>query len=126
MREQDIYVYVFGIRKKNRVSGPVKVGISATPSKRLASMQTGCPDELVLVTTFRFHCRENAKSIEAIFHKLHDKDRRKGEWFNLIPSDAIQYLITYIECMITLNQDVTEQQLQSIMRAVDMYDEAAA
>lgn len=61
-------------------SGPVKIGKADNPHDRLAALQTGHPDELVLlrVVDTDFDC-------EDIFHERFARLRIRGEWFQFDP-----------------------------------------
>lgn len=73
-------------------TGMLKIGVSNNPELRVKQMQTGSPDELVLVYT-SLVC-SNAFAIEAEVHEHFAEYRDKGEWFNsdLKVSDVIQFL----------------------------------
>jgi hypothetical protein len=78
-------VYVIGRR-----GGPCKVGMSADPIKRLASIQTGCAMEVEIWGYCTFPSRLVAKSFEKAAHQSLARKRMFGEWFAVEPEDAIQ------------------------------------
>lgn len=124
MSERDVFVYVLGVRKKGRITGPVKVGISADPPSRLTTLQTGCPDELILIKTVRLWCRQNAQSIESVFHEINVKHKRHGEWFDLTPDVAVVSLVWCLSMMVALNEDDANH--SAIMCATGAHSEVAA
>jgi superfamily II DNA or RNA helicase len=80
-------------------AGPVKLGLSATPERRLKQLQTGHPQVLRL-----FH-KEMVSDDLVYFleHNLHNDLRHlrlKGEWFTLTVDAAllhIQYTLIHYE-----------------------------
>ena len=67
-------------------TGPFKVGISSSPQKRLAALQTGNPTRL----SVHFEMdSEDAARLEAKFHSAFEHARLSGEWFTL-PLEAIR------------------------------------
>ena len=72
--------------------GPVKVGISSNPKKRLDGIRTSCPFHIEIAFSFCFPGRELAEIIEREFHLIQDSVRLHGEWFDLDPLEAIYHL----------------------------------
>lgn len=72
------FIYVIG-----RVSGPVKVGISAKPEERVKYLQCGCPFQIWLLAVAKVRSRLFAYNIEQSFHSSNSEERRKGEWFDM-------------------------------------------
>lgn len=62
--------------------GPIKIGVSNAPHLRLAELQTGMPNELVLLAT-----RHGNNRAEKELHQRFAADRIRGEWFR--PSAAV-------------------------------------
>lgn len=85
------FVYVIG-----RNEGPVKIGISSRPDKRLGSIQNGCPFPIEILYKKRLHTRLKARSAEQYFHKLHFGSRLAGEWFNMTAAVAIDRLRSFL------------------------------
>jgi hypothetical protein len=81
----DCSVYVIG-----RSEGPVKVGISAYPWGRLATLQIGCPFKLELLHTHKARNRLHALAHEEMFHSVYKEYRMIGEWFELDAEAAIE------------------------------------
>jgi hypothetical protein len=79
------YIYVIAADS----AGPVKLGISFDPDRRLRELQTASP------VTLNIHHREpvNAslvKTLEKILHRDLAHHRRRGEWFGLSVEEAIK------------------------------------
>lgn len=88
----ETHVYIICRIKSNKPKSPVKVGISSNPAKRIASLQTANPFQLVLLTTFYCPTREMARSLEASFHETQSDRRLWGEWFNIHPMEATELM----------------------------------
>ena len=56
--------------------GPIKVGVACDPTRRLAELQTGCPDKLRLLAT-----RPGGIQEEHRLHAQFAQSRIRGEWF---------------------------------------------
>lgn len=80
MRKRQTAVYVI----TNTGQGVVKVGISDDPTRRLDTLQTGCPNELSLFYV-AFH--SEAQRIETLVHHALRSKRVHGEWFQ-VSADA--------------------------------------
>jgi predicted GIY-YIG superfamily endonuclease len=81
------------MKKQNKASvyvitnnnGMSKIGISRTPEKRLATLQTASPYKLDM-TYLAAH--SHAERVEQEAHKLLKKHRSHGEWFACAPCIA--------------------------------------
>lgn len=98
------YIYVMAASRDDGLSEPVKVGISANPASRLSSINTAAPFRVALHRVFRMPSREMAQALERKFHELNADKRLNGEWFHMVPDDAVQSLafgftFAYIEVM---------------------------
>lgn len=60
--------------------GPVKIGCSVDPVKRLAAFQAGCPIHLELIATM-----ESVPSLERALQHKFAADHQHGEWFAWSP-----------------------------------------
>lgn len=58
----------------------VKIGIANDVKSRIASLQTGNPNALVLLACYDF---PNASVVEKTLHQKYDSQRVRGEWFDL-------------------------------------------
>lgn len=83
------YVYIIA----SNSNGPVKIGHSKDPQKRLKQLQTGHSDKLSLYHMEEFDGLEKAKLFEKIIHKNINYQNRSGEWFNLTVDKAKNQLI---------------------------------
>lgn len=72
----DRYVYV----AKEAVSGRYKIGISRDPEARIKQLNTGNPEQLILVHAYL--AIEHRHVSETLAHSLFNEHRLKGEWFN--------------------------------------------
>ena len=84
MKTENTFIYVIGYDEE----GPVKIGISTKPERRLKQLQTG--QDKVL----RLHHTESTSSgfpkfLEQFVHSQVNHRRLKGEWFDLSVADAI-------------------------------------
>ena len=57
-------------------SGPIKIGFATDLTKRIASLQTGCPDDLRLLAVV-----DGGREVERRMHNRVAGDRIRGEWF---------------------------------------------
>lgn len=84
--EPDRFVYV----AKESISGRYKIGISKNPEKRIKELNTGNPEQLILVHAYLVS--EQGNLSESLAHSIFEENRLKGEWFkenidlNLLPS----------------------------------------
>ena len=62
---------------------PAKVGITRSPTNRLAELQTGCPFRLAMPWRWRFPDRGLAREVERRFHRERASWSVCGEWFDL-------------------------------------------
>lgn len=65
----------------------IKIGITTDLANRVRQLQTGNPQRLIVLRTFKFVSWEAAKSFEALMHKRYARFRAHSEWFNLNPLD---------------------------------------
>jgi len=96
------YLYVIG---HNRPSGggvcrPVKVGITKNPDERLKQIKTSAPWPISFVCVFWFPTDEIAAGTEKAFHDHHADSRTNGEWFNVGPNEAAEFLAEYINAFL--------------------------
>jgi Meiotically up-regulated gene 113 len=66
--------------------GLVKIGMSTNPEARLATLQTGSPHKLRLAYVLATNI--DAAQIEGEVHRILDKNRCAGEWFDVTPQRA--------------------------------------
>ncbi len=68
----------------------IKIGYAANVKKRLASLQTGSPHELIVLWEFTGLTEAEARKIERAAHKALADKRLKGEWFDATLDEAIE------------------------------------
>lgn len=81
----DVYLYAIG-----PVDGPVKIGISRDPYKRLVQIQTACPFPVKLLHAQPCESRKIALEDEAFLHRHHANEHMHGEWFHIVGWQAIE------------------------------------
>lgn len=87
--QHNCWVYLIGfIQPDGTRHGPVKIGIAADLDRRISQLQTGSPYTLELFKCLPFGCREHAKEMERGLHKLFERQRTQGEWFDLDGDDV--------------------------------------
>jgi hypothetical protein len=64
-----------------RMGDFVKIGYSATPKDRIASLQTGCPQPLEVLGIWN----AGTKTDEKAYHERFAAHRTHGEWFHAVP-----------------------------------------
>ncbi len=89
MRERPTYVYMIGHeRKDGMLGGPVKIGVSDDPAKRLKQMQTSSPQKLAILAVIAMPMRKAAFMLEAVLHAYFADKRMQGEWFDVCAFEA--------------------------------------
>lgn len=89
----DHFIYVIAtVTTDDAIIGPVKIGITDNPCRRLSAIQTSCPLKIGIAIAFRFPDREVARAIESSVHNFLDDWNFIGEWFEISPSDAMRSL----------------------------------
>jgi hypothetical protein len=79
-------VYVVGTS-----DNPVKIGVADDMDARLAGLQCGCPELLIVHYTLAVPFKV-AHAVETACHKHFAEHHRRGEWFNVHKDDAIEAL----------------------------------
>lgn len=77
------YIYVIAASSE----GPVKIGFSKEPEKRLRQLQTGHSEPLHLF--YKEEVNDAARLMEKAVHDTIGYKRARGEWFNVTADDAI-------------------------------------
>jgi len=80
----DHFIYVIAAHDQ----GPVKLGISAKPERRINELQTGHANRLHIYHTEPVPI-EKARLFERLLHKSLNHLRTHGEWFDLTTEQAI-------------------------------------
>jgi Meiotically up-regulated gene 113 len=84
-----MFIYVIG-----PIEGPQKIGLSGDVEKRLQTLQTGSPLDL------QIHHKEpiGSKQVRNLEKKIHTElnhKRKRGEWFDLTPTEAKEFVIFF-------------------------------
>lgn len=86
-------MYLAAAIKDGKFSAPIKIGISKNPEKRIEDISKNMPYDISLVHVFTFKNKREAEFFEHGFHKKYKTQSLKGEWYDLIPSGALHWLI---------------------------------
>lgn len=81
-----MFIYVIGNNEKRQ-----KIGFSKDVNKRLKSLQTGNPEKLILHHYVEIP-ENRVRIIEKKIHTELSYKRISGEWFNLSPDEAKNFL----------------------------------
>lgn len=72
--------------------GRVKIGKAVNVASRLRTMSTNAPHEVRLLHSREFPNAEAAYHVETRMHRFFHRDRAKGEWFDMEPALAVDFL----------------------------------
>ena len=79
---------------QNKGTREFKIGITNDLNRRLKELQTGCPNELIVVKIYTHYQRKFTERYERILHDYYTKQgcriREDGEWFRLDVSDIAE------------------------------------
>src|SRR5690348_1063373 len=78
--------FLYLICRATAPQAPVKIGMSYYPPRRLAALQTACPDRLMIYETWMVP--GSARQFEGIVRRHFSGARLSGEWFALEPELA--------------------------------------
>jgi len=105
------YVYIIAVKDESgKFCAPVKVGMSDSPNARLAQLLTGSHVAMGIVHAFALPNREIATHIEKAFHKIKKKHRRRGEWFDMDPAEALLCMCINIDAAMASLTSLTEEE----------------
>lgn len=85
-----MFIYVIGPKE-----GPQKIGLSGDVEKRLSTLQTGSPVDLMIHHKEPVETKQVRKLEKKIHRELNHK-RIKGEWFDYSPEDAKAFVIFFV------------------------------
>ena len=86
--------YIYCIQGES--GGPIKIGISKQPYKRLTQLQGSNPNNLKIIKVSQIACRDVEKSIQKKLNKFKmNKERKGGEWFE--PTSEVLEFIEKLE-----------------------------
>lgn len=74
---------VYFIYCGDKESSPVKVGVTSDIERRVSSLQTGNPYQLICKAFIPCDSKEQSYRLESFFHRQFRKNRMVGEWFRL-------------------------------------------
>jgi len=83
----DHFIYVIA----SSADGPVKLGISAKPERRINELQTGHANRLQIYHTEPVP-GEKARLFERLLHRDIGFRRTVGEWFDISVADAVAHV----------------------------------
>jgi nitrous oxide reductase len=86
-------IYIIGVS-----DNPVKVGLADRPRTRLAQLQIGNPDPLILHHVVRVP-HQVAPQVEAAAHATLASHHRIGEWFNVSAEEAREVVVKHAEAL---------------------------
>jgi hypothetical protein len=83
---------IYVISSINHNNGPVKIGISDNPDKRVKQLQTAFPEKLEIKYIEPFTTKIKARTFEKYLHKDISHLKSHGEWFSITVQEAINYV----------------------------------
>lgn len=80
-------------------SGPIKIGVSENPKKRMHNFQTANASLLHTFFSIDVGTRELAMELESDIHEVYSeyRTRASGEWFSISSNQAIEAIETAIQ-----------------------------
>jgi len=81
------YLYAIGPND----NGPIKIGFSKNPIQRIKTLQTAHPSPLVIHKMVAFET-DKIRLVEKSIHQSLSYKKKKGEWFNITPEEAIDFI----------------------------------
>jgi hypothetical protein len=126
------YVYLIQSKQFPFWRSIYKIGIANDVESRLAQLQTGNPNELVIESCYEF---PNAQAVETALHQRFSKERVRNEWFELTNADLEDFenICTLLggmpfvpESEVSSFDDVDEaEEIQETVFSGDKFDYAA-
>lgn len=95
-------------------SGRIKIGTADDPVRRLATLQTGSPEQLDLIGTL-----PGGRALEARLHRDFARERLRGEWF-----ECSDRLVLFLGDRLGWGR-LTDQQAESARKAAAAWAEFA-
>lgn len=83
--DNSCFLYIIAQERSNFI----KIGVTADIDARLAQLQTGNPQRLVIVRLFLLKDLTAAVRLEQLFHQRYQQLRVQGEWFRVSPMDLL-------------------------------------
>lgn len=111
----DSFVYIISKFENDQLVGPVKVGMSNEPWKRVATIQTACPFKVELAWIFEVPNKEIARALERSFHETQVDASLHGEWFDFSPVEAIHLLCIAYRAMLHVTSDLDGDETEALL-----------
>ena len=73
--------YLYVIKSGVTINAPIKIGVAINVERRLDELQTGNPNELVVMYKIPMNSRSHAYYTESRLHKQLNRYHIRGEWF---------------------------------------------
>lgn len=86
-----MYLYLVYQNRSDGVGAPVKIGITSNLRTRLAGIQTGSPVPLRFYEVWDIDGLV-PRDVERLTHSMRKDKRLTGEWFNVSPEEARQFI----------------------------------
>lgn len=119
----EVFVYVIGTVTDGALGPPIKIGISANPQYRIATLQCANAKEIRIVKTFRFPSRAVASDVESCFHGTHADRQLCGEWFDVTPDEAIKIISIQTVFLIGAMTNLNDAEKQTAYEMIGIYGE---
>lgn len=103
------FVYVIAHEQGGGPVGPVKIGVSSKPEARIRSLQSGNPNKLALFCQFNLQSRKMARYMERATHHMRRENALRGEWFDMSPELAAEYIHFYLSAFIASKERLADQ-----------------
>lgn len=91
-----------------RDDGPIKIGVTRSPERRVVQLQEQCPYPVELLCAVR-----GGALSERVIHAMHTEFHIRGEWFE--PNDGMRKIIAHAVAHGVLPPEVTEK-VEAIIR----------
>jgi len=106
----EFFLYIAASFAAGELWGPCKIGISHDPSHRVEELQRATFEDLRLAKIFKFPNQEIAREVERCVHFLQRKKRIRGEWFDLSPQFAADFVELVISWWLDFFTDLNQEQ----------------
>jgi hypothetical protein len=103
--EEVVYLYAIGLP-----GGPVKMGMSKDPFRRLGQLKSGCPFRARILFATPIESRVRAADLERQVLQYYEEKNLNGEWFDIDADLAIEAIIAVIETDQHFRQLAIEEQ----------------
>lgn len=108
-KKKETFIYFI----RNTSNGLVKIGQSVSIERRLRTLQTAVGDcKLNIENKIRMSSGSRAKTLEKNIHKIFEKQRQQGEWFD-VSSKSIEVFIRVLRTASTQSMMANEKSPKS-------------